>query len=191
MNINKVILCGRTGKIGALKYFDDGSAVIEISLATEQSWKTETGRDSKTEWHNVQFKGKQAETISSYLEVGQELFVEGAARTRTFEKAGVTQYFHFVDATEFNFGQKPRAQPAEASLAAPRTASRPGPAANAPVAAAAPARPAARAPERYTAQRYQPRDEQEPEAHEPSQAAPSPRGEARPVRSTRVPRYAR
>lgn len=186
MNINKVILFGRVGSIGAVKYFDDGVPVIEVRLATSETWKREGAeRSTKTEWHTVQFRAKLAETISAYLEVGQELYVEGKARSRSYDKEGVTLHFHYVDALGFEFGDRPKPQQPDADG---RPARSPERSSQAPGAAGA-----ARDQQSRT---YRSAPEQGPSrsssrGYDASRPEPSGHEDDRPVRSGRVPRYAR
>lgn len=50
---NFVFLRGRVGQDGKLRELDNGSAVLNFSIATGVSHKTETGWDEKTTWHYI------------------------------------------------------------------------------------------------------------------------------------------
>lgn len=113
MNINKTLLMGRIGKIGEVRYFDNGAAVLSVTLATSEMWKQagSNERQEHVEWHRLEFRNKDADNISKYAVIGQEMFVEGKARTRSYEgEGGVKQYVHFVEVERFEFGRKPRAE---------------------------------------------------------------------------------
>ena len=73
--INKVILIGNLGRDPELRYMPSGGAVVNVSIATSESWKDKDSGESKerTEWHNVVFFNKLAEGSSGYLYSQEEL----------------------------------------------------------------------------------------------------------------------
>lgn len=81
--INKVILIGNLGADPEVKHMPSGSAVINISLATSDSWKDrETGaQQDRTEWHRLVFYNRLAEIVGEYLRKGSKIYVEGRLRT--------------------------------------------------------------------------------------------------------------
>lgn len=85
--INKVILIGNLGAEPELRYMPSGGAVVNLSLATSESWKDkETGQpQEKTEWHRVVFFGRLAEIAGEYLHKGSKLYVEGRLQTRKWQ----------------------------------------------------------------------------------------------------------
>lgn len=92
--INKVILVGNLGNDPEVKYMPSGGAVTNISIATTDSWKDKTSgeRVDKTEWHRVVFFNRLAEITGEYLKKGSQVYVEGALRTRSYDKDGVKVY---------------------------------------------------------------------------------------------------
>lgn len=93
--INKVILIGNLGRDPELRYMPSGGAVVNITLATSESWKDKSSGESKerTEWHNVVFFNKLAEIVAQYLKKGSRVYVEGALRTRKWQdKDGQDRY---------------------------------------------------------------------------------------------------
>ena len=53
-SVNKVILIGRLGKDPELKYTQGGTPVANFSLATDETWKDQSGdKQQRTEWHNI------------------------------------------------------------------------------------------------------------------------------------------
>ncbi len=92
--INKVILVGRLGQDPEMRYFADGTAVANFSVATSDEWKDkETGeKREKTEWHRVVAFRKLAEICGKYLSKGRQVYIEGKLQTRSWEKDGVTRY---------------------------------------------------------------------------------------------------
>jgi single-strand DNA-binding protein len=93
--VNKVILIGNLGKDPEVKYLPSGSAVVNTTLATSESWKDKESGEKKdrTEWHNVVFFGKVAEIAGEYLRKGSQVYVEGSLRTRKWQdKNGNDRY---------------------------------------------------------------------------------------------------
>lgn len=77
-SFNKVILIGNLTRDPELKYTPKGTAVARITLATNRSWKSETGeaREEVT-FIDIDVFGRQAEVIGQYLKKGRPLMVEG------------------------------------------------------------------------------------------------------------------
>lgn len=92
--INKVIIVGRLGQDPEMRYFADGTAVTNFSIATSDEWKDKnTGeKKEKTEWHRVVAFRKLAEICGKYLSKGRQVYIEGKLQTRSWEKDGVTRY---------------------------------------------------------------------------------------------------
>jgi single-strand DNA-binding protein len=81
-SVNKVILVGNLGRDAELRYTPGGAAVSKFSVATTEVWNDKGGqRQERTEWHNIDLWGKQAETLSSYLVKGKQVYVEGRLQT--------------------------------------------------------------------------------------------------------------
>ena len=93
-SVNKVILVGNLGKDPEVRYMPSGEAVTNITLATTDSWKDKTSGEKKeaTEWHRVVFFRKLAEIAGQYLKKGSQVYIEGALKTRKWEKDGHTNY---------------------------------------------------------------------------------------------------
>ena len=88
MSINKVILVGNVGRDPQVRYFDTGNAVASFSLATtERGYTMQNGTvvPDRTEWHNVVFWGKIAETVERYVHKGDKVYVEGRLRSRSYD----------------------------------------------------------------------------------------------------------
>jgi len=84
--VNKVMLIGRLGKDPELRYTQQGLAVANFTLATNESFNNREGeRQERTEWHRIVAWGKQAEFCSNYLAKGRQVFVEGRIQTREWE----------------------------------------------------------------------------------------------------------
>jgi single-strand DNA-binding protein len=81
-SVNKVILVGNLGRDAELRYTPGGSAVSKFSVATTEVWNDKSGqRQERTEWHNIDLWGKQAESLSGYLVKGKQVYVEGRLQT--------------------------------------------------------------------------------------------------------------
>lgn len=101
--VNKVILIGNLGRDPELRYMPSGGAVVNVTLATSDTWKDKSSGESKerTEWHNVVFFNKLAEVVAQYLKKGSRVFVEGSLRTRKWQdKDGQDRYTTEVVASD-------------------------------------------------------------------------------------------
>ncbi|MDD2893377.1 MAG: single-stranded DNA-binding protein [Halothiobacillaceae bacterium] len=93
--INKVILVGTLGRDPETRYMPSGGAVTNLNLATSEQWKDKQTGEKKesTEWHRVVLFNKLAEIGAEYLRKGQQVYIEGALRTRKWQnKEGHDQY---------------------------------------------------------------------------------------------------
>jgi single-strand DNA-binding protein len=90
-SVNKVILVGNLGRDAELRYTPGGAAVAKFSLATTEKWTDKAGApQERTEWHNIDLWGKQAETLSEYLRKGKQVYVEGRLQTDEYtDKEGM------------------------------------------------------------------------------------------------------
>ena len=109
--MNRVLLCGRLGKDPEVRFIGSGKAVCTLSLATDERWTDGAGaKQQRTEWHRMQVWGKQAEACGQYLAKGRQVLVEGALRTRTYEKNGETRHATEVVAQRIEFVGSGRTQ---------------------------------------------------------------------------------
>lgn len=95
-SVNKVILIGNLGKDPEVRYAPDGTKIVNLTVATNESWKDkQTGeRKDKTEWHRVVvFNDKLADIAEKYLKKGGKVFLEGQLQTRKWQdNSGVEKY---------------------------------------------------------------------------------------------------
>ena len=96
-SVNKVILVGNLGRDPEVRNAQDGSKIVNFSLATSESWRDKaTGeRKERTEWHRIViFNEKLAEIAAQYLKKGMKVFVEGQLQTRkwTDKESGQEKY---------------------------------------------------------------------------------------------------
>jgi len=84
-SVNKVILIGNLGADPEVRHTQGGSAVANLSVATNERWTDRDGNpQERTEWHNVTVWGKTAEHCGQYLSKGRSVYVEGRIQSRTY-----------------------------------------------------------------------------------------------------------
>ena len=101
--VNKVIIVGNLGNDPETKYMPSGSAVTNLSVATNESWKDKATGEQKdrTEWHKVAMFGRLAEISAEYLREGSQVYIEGKLRTRKWQdKQGNDRYSPEIVADE-------------------------------------------------------------------------------------------
>jgi single-strand DNA-binding protein len=88
--INKAIIVGTLGRDPEVKYTAGGSAVVNVSVATNEAWKDKTTGENveKTEWHRIVIFGKLAEIAAQYLKKGSQVYFEGKIQTRKWQDQG-------------------------------------------------------------------------------------------------------
>jgi single-strand DNA-binding protein len=107
---NKVQLIGNLGKDPDLKNLGNGQALLRLTLATNERYKTAEGEwKENTQWHPIVAWGKQAEKLASLVRKGTGLVIEGRLVQRTYEsKEGEKRYSTEVVLSEFQLlGAKP------------------------------------------------------------------------------------
>ena len=88
-SVNKVILVGNVGTEPEMRYTADGTAVVNLSLATSKKIK---GQDD-TQWHRLVFFKHLAEIVAKYVTKGSKIYVEGEIKTKKYkDKDGVDKY---------------------------------------------------------------------------------------------------
>lgn len=84
--MNKVILLGNMGADGELRFTQGGTAVLNLRLATSESYLDREGqRQDRTDWHSVVVWGKRAEGLAKVVRKGSKILVEGSLRTSTYD----------------------------------------------------------------------------------------------------------
>jgi single-strand DNA-binding protein len=105
-SVNKVILVGNLGKDPEVRRMQDGRPVVNMSVATSESWRDKaTGeRKERTEWHRVViFNEGLAKVAEQYLKKGSKVYLEGQLQTRKYTDAqGVEKYSTEVVLQGFN-----------------------------------------------------------------------------------------
>lgn len=92
--VNKVILVGNLGRDPEVRHLENGAVVSSFPIATSETYKDRnTGeRREQTEWHNIVLWRGLAEIAEKYLRKGDQVYIEGKLRTRSWEKDGITRY---------------------------------------------------------------------------------------------------
>jgi single-strand DNA-binding protein len=87
MSVNKVILLGNVGSVD-IKSFDNGGKIVNISVATSESYKKGEEWVNKTEWHRCSCGIPAVVERADRINKGDMVYLEGSIVTRTWEKDG-------------------------------------------------------------------------------------------------------
>jgi single-strand DNA-binding protein len=105
-SVNKVILVGNLGKDPEVRSTQDGSKIVNLTLATSETWNDRASgeRKEKTEWHRVViFNDRTADVAEKYLKKGAKIYVEGSLQTRKWtDQGGQERYTTEVVIGRFN-----------------------------------------------------------------------------------------
>jgi single-strand DNA-binding protein len=95
-SVNKVILVGNLGKDPEVRTTQDGTKIVNFTLATSETWNDRASgeRKERTEWHRVViFNDRIADVAEKYLRKGRKVYVEGALQTRKWtDQSGQERY---------------------------------------------------------------------------------------------------
>lgn len=84
---NLVIFSGNLGQDPELKYTQGGTAVLNVSVGSTQSFKKGDEWQDNTTWMKVVVWGRRAEGLNKILQKGSFIEVVGRIQTRTWEKS--------------------------------------------------------------------------------------------------------
>ena len=103
--LNKVLLIGNLGNDIKIHRFEGGGCIGNVSIATSHSYKKkDTGEKvDETDWHNLVFRNKAAESMEKHTTKGDKIYAEGRLKTRSYETNEGTRYTTEVNVTEFKF----------------------------------------------------------------------------------------
>ena len=92
--LNRVTLIGRCGQDPELRFTQSNQGVLNISLATTESFFDSNSKERKenTQWHKIVVWGKRGEALNKILSKGSRICVEGRLQTRSWEKDGQKHY---------------------------------------------------------------------------------------------------
>ena len=95
-SVNKVILVGNLGADPEARSFANGGEVVQLSVATSESWTDEASgeKKDKTEWHRVViFNENLGRVAKQYLKKGSSVYLEGQIQTRKWtDNSGQEKY---------------------------------------------------------------------------------------------------
>jgi len=100
-SVNKVFIAGNLTKDPELRHPAQGTSVVSMSVAVNESYKDKDGEwKKKASFFNVVVWGGQAEFVSKYCVKGTPVFVEGKLQTRSYEtSAGEKKYITEINAS--------------------------------------------------------------------------------------------
>jgi single-strand DNA-binding protein len=85
-SLNKVFLMGNLTRDPEVKYTPKGTAVGDLAIAINDSYKAQDGTIKETVTYvDIEVWGRQAETCKQYLAKGRGVFVEGQLRLDQWE----------------------------------------------------------------------------------------------------------
>jgi single-strand DNA-binding protein len=85
-NLNKVFLIGNLTRDPELRYTPQGTAVVNLRLATNRRFKDKAGQQKEEVcFVTAVVWDKQAEACNQYLRKGSQICVEGRLQSRSFE----------------------------------------------------------------------------------------------------------
>jgi single-strand DNA-binding protein len=88
-SLNKVFLIGNLTRDPEVKYTPKGTAVCDLGLAINDSYKAQDGTIKETvTFVDVEVWGRTAENCKQYLSKGRPVFVEGQLRLDQWEQEG-------------------------------------------------------------------------------------------------------
>jgi len=87
MSVNKVMLLGNVGSVD-FRSFDNGGKIVNISVATSESYKKGEEWINKTEWHRCSCGIPSVVERAERINKGDMVSIEGSIVTRTWEKDG-------------------------------------------------------------------------------------------------------
>ena len=119
--LNTVILQGRLTKDVELKQTSTGKEFAIVSIAVQRSYKNHEG-NYDTDFFDVLFSGKQAESVAKFFHKGEAILIEGSIQQKRFtDKNGNNRTTYNVMANKFHFNagaqhQEPRQAPQQTNL---------------------------------------------------------------------------
>ncbi|HUB66553.1 MAG TPA: single-stranded DNA-binding protein [Candidatus Methylacidiphilales bacterium] len=88
-NFNKVLLIGNLTRDPEVRYTPKGTAVGDLALAINDSYKAQDGSIKETVTYvDIEVWGRQAETCKQYLTKGRPVFIEGRLKLDQWEQEG-------------------------------------------------------------------------------------------------------
>jgi single-strand DNA-binding protein len=95
-SVNKVILVGNLGKDPEVRTTQEGTKIVNLTLATSETWNDRASgeRKERTEWHRVViFNDRIGDVAERYLRKGRKVYIEGSLQTRKWtDQSGQERY---------------------------------------------------------------------------------------------------
>ena len=91
---NRVQLIGNVGGEPTITKLESGKTVARFSMATNENYKNSKGEKvTNTNWHTLVGWGKIAGIIEKYVDIGNEIAIDGKLTSRSYEdKEGAKRY---------------------------------------------------------------------------------------------------
>lgn len=100
--MNKIIVIGNLGRDPELRYTPNGQTVANFSVASNRRYTANGEQKEETQWFNCAVWGRLAEVANQYLTRGQQVYVEGRLRVRTYTaQSGEERLSLDINVTEF------------------------------------------------------------------------------------------
>lgn len=93
--VNKVILIARVGSKTEPKFAPNGACIMNLSVATERK---DANSKEITDWHPISVYGKLAEICRDYVNVGDNVYIEGELINSPYKKNGVEHKAYVIRA---------------------------------------------------------------------------------------------
>lgn len=105
VSLNRVFLIGNLTKDPELRYTPQGTAVVTLRLAVNNTFSDRSGQLKRdTCFLNVVVWDKMAEVCNQYLQKGRQVFIEGRLQSRSWQdKEGKTRNTLEVRASRVQF----------------------------------------------------------------------------------------
>jgi|TARA_E500000331_G_scaffold291649_1_gene288186 single-strand DNA-binding protein len=102
---NSVTLVGNLGADPELRTVGEGTSVVNLSLATNKTWKNKDGsKGTKTTWHSITFWNRAAEVVSEYCRKGTKILITGSLDSDKWtDDEGVERTKVYVVGDKFEF----------------------------------------------------------------------------------------
>jgi single-strand DNA-binding protein len=120
-DINRVIISGRLGAEPETRFTQNGTAVMNLRIASSRKWfdKATNAEKEDTAWVSAVCFGKRAEALSKILQKGERVMIEGSLRTSSYDdKDGVKRNRVEINIDEIVFagGSRRDDTPAQSSV---------------------------------------------------------------------------
>jgi single-strand DNA-binding protein len=106
--MNTVTLFGRVGSDPELRFTKLGRPVLNLRLATSESYKDSAGElQERTEWHAITVWGPRAEGLARILKKGSQILVSGRLHSSSYlDKHGEKRFKTEVMAQSVELGAR-------------------------------------------------------------------------------------